>query len=39
MTWYHWVVTWLPWLDTAFLVTLIAALGWLAYLARVFDGE
>jgi hypothetical protein len=30
---------WLPWLDAAFLATLISALGWLAYLARVFDRE
>ena len=30
---------WLPWLDAAFLVALASALGWLAYLARVFDRE
>jgi hypothetical protein len=30
---------WLPWLDAAFLVGLVSALGWLAYLARAFDRE
>ena len=32
-------MTWLPWLDAAFLVALVSALGWLAFLAWVFDRE
>jgi hypothetical protein len=30
-------MTWLYWLDALFLAALVAAVGWLLYLARVFD--
>jgi hypothetical protein len=32
-------MTWLYWLDILFLATLVSALAWLVYLARVFDRD
>jgi hypothetical protein len=32
-------MTWLSWLDGVFLIALASALGWLVYLARVFDRD
>jgi hypothetical protein len=32
-------MTWLYWLDGVFLIALASSLGWLVYLARVFDRD
>jgi hypothetical protein len=32
-------MTWLYWLDVLFLASLVSALGWLLYLARVADHD
>jgi hypothetical protein len=32
-------MTWLPWIQAAFLVTLVAAVGWLGVLAWVSDRD
>jgi hypothetical protein len=32
-------MNWLYWLDFAFLLALVSALGWLVYLARVTDHD
>ena len=32
-------MNWIYWLDAVFLAALVSALGWLVYLARVFDRD